>query len=334
MKLRNLFLLTCLCLLYCCCLNKLMAAAVTKESVTTTMASTTPLMEQVFYLPLQSAPFPYDGEFGDTGAPFFDSRHGKTGEAAHTNRYGEKIPESRYADNRVMFFLPPGFMLNKPFFYLVFFHGLPSNPRDEFIKHRLERQLKASEKNVILLLPPLASNAADASPGKFFRKGAFGSFMNEVATGLAGKFPQADAAIFASAPVIVSAFSGGYKSAAYVVDRGELDERIMGILLFDALFEDVDKFSNWLLKNSDRAFFMHLFGKGSCERNSQILIKSLQQQNISVATNWPTRLIDGAIHFICIATPHNDVARRGPPADPVAKALAAIPGYNKQGDKK
>lgn len=287
-----------------------------------------------FFMPMQQAPFPFQGEFGDTGVPFFDSKHAKTGEPAHTNRYGEKIPASRYQDKQVLFYLPPDFVPGRPFFYLVFFHGLPSNPRADFDSHRLARQIKASGKNMILVMPPLASNAADASPGKFFTPGAFNSFINEVSTGLAKRFNAISTAQFSKAPVIVAAFSGGYKSAAYIVDRGGSGGRLIGVFLFDALFEDVDKFFGWLNSNRTGVFFLHIFGQGSCERNSQILIESLKQKNIDYATSWPKRLEPGDIHFIRVETSHNKIPSMGPPADPLARALAIIPGFKKTGDHK
>ncbi len=287
-----------------------------------------------FFLSMQSAPFPFQGKFGDTGVPFFDSRHAETGEPAHTNRYGEKIPASRYQDSQVLFYLPPDFSPAQPFFYLVFFHGLPSNPRGELARHELARQVKTSGKNMILVMPPLASNAADASPGKFFLPGAFNNFINEIATGLAKRFNADAGAQFKKAPVIVAAFSGGYKSAAYVVDRGGSGDRLLGVLLFDALFEDVEKFFGWLNNSRAGVFFFHLFGQGSCEKNSQILIESLKQKNIDYTTSWPKRLAPGGIHFIRVDTTHNEIPSKGPPADPFAKALSIIPGFTKSGDHK
>ncbi|MBU1106955.1 MAG: hypothetical protein KKB51_09835 [Candidatus Riflebacteria bacterium] len=297
-----------------------------------TLASSTISIGKAFYLPMNFAPFPYQGSFGDSGITFFDSKYSKTGEPAHTNRYGEKIPESRYQDSNVLFYLPPGFSPNKPFFYLVFFHGLPSNPDTEFNNHKLAKQIINSGKNVILIMPPLATNAADASPGKFFAQGAFSSFINETVTSLSSRFPQDTHAQFVNAPIVLAAFSGGYKSAAYIVDRGGLGERLHGLLLFDAMFEDVDKFYNWLKSSHKSVFFFHLFGR-SCEHNSQVLLSSLQQNGINYSSSWPKSLRPGNIHFIKVATSHTAIPSKGPPKNPVAKVLMTIPGFNRQGDQ-
>lgn len=289
---------------------------------------------QPFYKKIKSAPFPYQGEYGDTGRPFFDSKLKKTGEPAHTNRYGEKIPASRYQDNKVLFYIPSNFSVNRPFFFLVFFHCLPSTPFTDFKNLQLARQIEKSEKNLILIMPPLANNASDSSPGKFFTKNAFANFVDETSNVLSNHFSIETRKKFTEAPVVVSAFSGGYKSAAYVLDRGGLGKRLLGTLLFDAMFEDTEKFSGWLLNNSSSAFFLHIFGKGSCEKNSQQLAKELKQAGIKTYSNWPKSLGPSAIHFVHVNTSHQAIPLAGPPESPISNALSAIPGFNKQGDNK
>lgn len=288
--------------------------------------------EDCFFFKLDFAPFPYDGEYADSGKPFFDSTFVKTGEPAHTNRYGEKIPLNRYQNNKVLFWLPSKFDPHRPFFYLIFFHSLPSDPLSEFSKLKMAAQIDSAGKNMILIMPPLADNAADASPGKFFRKDSFRAFIEEVDTRLFSVFSDLPVNHFSRIPVVLAAFSGGYKSVAYVVNRGGLGKRLIGALLFDAMFEDADKFAGWLAENYPNIFFLHLFGSGSCEKNSLAVMAELDSKRLEFSQNWPKKLSGGNLHFVKTATGHNSIPLAGPPNNPLSEALKVVHGYNISGE--
>ncbi len=290
--------------------------------------------ENCFFFEFAASPFPYDGEYADSGRPFFDSNCVKTGEPAHTNRYGEKIPLRRYQNNKVLFWLPEKFNPHRPFFYLVFFHSLPSDPLTEFSRLKLVEQLGGSGKNLILIMPPLADNAADASPGKFFRADNFRNFIEEADAKLVGIFSDLSPDHFSRIPVVLAAFSGGYKSVAYAVDRGGLGRRLIGAVLFDAMFEDADKFARWITSDYLSIFFLHLFGSGSCEKNSHFVMAELESKKIRFSQSWPQKLSGGDLHFVKVATGHNLIPIAGPPQNPLSVAIKAVQGYNISGEVK
>jgi hypothetical protein len=49
------------------------------------------------------------------------------------------------------------------------------------------------------------------------------------------------------AKVLVSAHSGGYRPAAYVLKHGGLRDRITDVFLFDAFYGEQDSYREWLL---------------------------------------------------------------------------------------
>ena len=55
------------------------------------------------------------------------------------------------------------------------------------------------------------------------------------------------------------AYSGGYLSAAYALDRGGADHRIKGVILMDALYGDEDKFAAWLAARRRQAFLLSAY---------------------------------------------------------------------------
>ena len=46
--------------------------------------------------------------------------------------------------------------------------------------------------------------------------------------------------------MIVVAYSGGYAPAAWSAHHGGIGDRLRGIILFDALYAEMDKFAAWI----------------------------------------------------------------------------------------
>ena len=86
---------------------------------------------------------------------------------------------------------------------------------------------------------------------------------------------------FHSAPVVVAAYSGGYNPAAFVLHAGRADDRLRGVVLFDALYGEYDKFAGWLEKRPP-AFFVSTFGKASREENAT-LQRMLTERGMSLS---------------------------------------------------
>jgi len=268
-----------------------------------------------------SAPFPYDGPYDDTGKCFFDAIDPNTGIRSHTNRYGARFPEAEhYDDSSVFFHIPPHFSPEKPFMLLVFFHGLESDITKTERDYKISEQVDASGKNVILIMPQLAKNAADSSPGKFFGQNAFGTFMAEAAAILDRRIGEQYRPALRAAPVLISAFSGGYKAAAYVLDRGGEGRRIRGVFLIDALYEDLEKFEKWIIDGAGHRSFVVLYTRGT-EKNTYELADRLAGDGIKADWTWPASLYAGKVNLIQSSNEHFMVPLLGPPDHPLSHFL-------------
>jgi len=276
-----------------------------------------------FVTTLDAAPYPYHGKYDDAGVDFFDYTDPQTGARYHTNRYGVRFPEKEhYSDGSVLFHVPPHFDPDRPFALVVFFHALDTNIRRTDTDYDIAGQVNACGKNFVLVMPQLAKDAADSSPGKFFRPDAFRAFMDEAAGALAGRLGPEYRQRFRNAPIVLAAFSGGYKATAYVLDRGGAAGRIAGVILLDALYEDVEKFERWALKYIAESFLVSLATRGECERNSLELAGRLEGNGIEVSREWPVRSISKG-KFYLASTPgaHVQIPLAGPPARPLFSLL-------------
>ncbi|MHC1742664.1 MAG: hypothetical protein AB9873_06480 [Syntrophobacteraceae bacterium] len=272
-----------------------------------------------FVLTLRHAPFPYSGKYEDTRIDFFDFVDPLSGQRFHTNRRGERFSEKvHYSDGSVLFHVPPHFDPHGSVAYVLYFHALGTDIAASNRDHELTRQIDDSGANVILIMPQLAKSAADSSPGKFFRKGGFRLFMEEVGQVLTARLGTSCRRRLETAPLLLTAFSGGYKAVAYILDRGGVNDRVQGVFLMDALYEDVDKFENWAAGNMNRSFLLSLYTRGSCEENMRELVARLARRGIRAKTGWPQALRKGEIYHDRVETDHLDIPRHGPPKDPVA----------------
>lgn len=282
-------------------------------------------LPRVFRKRLLYAPFPYAGEFADTGEDFFDAVDPGSGERCHTTRNGLRYGETlHYRDSTVFFCIPPGFNAQRPFFHTVFFHGMETTAEASLHSLELVDQVVRSKSNAVLIAPQLAVGAADSSPGKFFREGVFRLFMEEAARTLSAEIGGEHVDRLAAAPILLSAFSGGYKSAAYTLDRGGVDGRVRGVLLMDALYDDLEKFQSWILRDLQNAFFLLIYTAGSVAAHARGLAAFLKKRRIPVVRTWPARIRPGRVYLIRSRHDHFQVPLLGPPERPLEKMLRAL----------
>gem|GEM_PF-2169940 len=270
---------------------------------------------------LKTAPFPLTGK--DANPRFFDMVDPKTGERFRTSRSLEPLSErEHYHDNSVLFHLPTQFKPHQPFSYVVFFHGNRSDVRQTVTEYHLTEQVNRSGKNVVLVLPQLARNAADSSPGKFVTAQAFRTFMAEAALVLTAKLGKKHQKRLEQAPIILAAFSGGYKPLACTLDRGGTDKRIKGVVLLDGLYEDLYIFGGWLLKRSRTGFFVNIYTEGSpCEEKAMALARFLREHRLPFLETWPGEVRNGLIVLLRSPHDHLQVPLEGPPREPLAELL-------------
>jgi hypothetical protein len=234
---------------------------------------------------------------------------------------------SRYSDNRVLVHVPLGFDVRKPGVIVVFFHGHGATlARDVRDRQLLPAQISESGVNAVLVAPQLAYDAADSSAGKFWERGGLKRFMAEAAENLARVYgdPRA-AAAFAKMPVILVGYSGGFVATASSLQVGGLGRRVKGVVLLDALYGELDKFSGWIVKNRS-AFFVSAYTPYT-KRHDDELARTLRDKGIPVVTELNGPLKPGSVAFIATrgGINHRDYVTLAWTQHPVTDMLLRLP---------
>ena len=287
------------------------------------IAAASPARGTTFIAALGNAPFPVGPDAVDhKGAPFW---HGRDAAGQRFRRLGESryyTEAAVYSDARVLFHAAQGFDPARPFRLVLFLHGHGSEIEATVARHLdLPGQIDRAGANLVLIAPQLALNAQESVPGKFVEPGRAAAFFDEAQGVLQATF-GGDPAAWRRAPIVVAAFSGGYRTAAQIVAKGGLDARLEGLIMLDAFFADAGLYAGWLARNHHRAFLYALFTRSSLEETTSLKTQ-LIERNIPYATRDDGGPLAG-IRLIEVATPHGDVARLGPPAEPVGALLRRL----------
>jgi hypothetical protein len=194
--------------------------------------------------------------------------------------------------------VPENFDVRKPGVIVVFFHGNGATlERDVRDRQLVPQQISDSGANAVLLAPQLAVDAADSSAGKFWQPGGLKRFVAESAEHLAALYGDPRATkIFASMPVIIVGYSGGFLPAAWSLEVGGLGNRIRGVFLLDAVYGELDKFASWIEKNRT-GFFVSAYTR-STKRHDSELIQMLKQKGIAISDDIDGPLRPGSVIFV------------------------------------
>jgi len=277
---------------------------------------------------LDTAPFPYHGEVPRTQKPFLDvTENGRRGHRTGAGRiYWE---DETYSDRQVLLHIPKGFDIRRPSLLIVFFHGHGAKLADDvYLRQQVPAQISSSGINAVLVAPQLAVNAADSSAGKLWQPGAFARFLGEAAQQLAKLHGDPRSVrSFASMPVVVVAYSGGYLATAWSVHHGGLGKRLRGVVLFDALYGELDIFADWITTQKS-AFFVSTYA-GSTEARNLLLQKMLAEREIGFSMELQPRLQPGSIAFLPGSrdAAHKDFLTHAWVDEPLKDLLTRLKGY-------
>ncbi|MDP1960569.1 MAG: alpha/beta hydrolase [Reyranella sp.] len=276
-----------------------------------------------------ASPFPYRGFVPGSNKPFLDARDGKR--RGHTSLRGEVYWEDpTYSDRRSLLYLPPGFDPARPVLIALYLHGNGATlERDVMVRQAVPQQVAESGQNIALVAPQLALDAADSSAGNFWRGGHFAKYIDEAAERLMRLYGNRSAGRgFNLAPVVIVAYSGGYLSAAYALERGGANHRIKGVILMDALYGDEDKFATWFAARRRQAFLLSAYTDSTKEENTT-LQGLLAKRRVPFIRSLPRTLSPGTAAFVATGglDMHGDFVTRAWQPDPLEKALSMIPGY-------
>ena len=277
---------------------------------------------------LETAPFPYNGLMPRTQKPFLDVfENGRRGHRTGAGRiYWE---DETYSDRQVLLHIPKGFDIRRPGLIIVFFHGHGAKLADDvYLRQQVPAQISSSGINAVLVAPQLAVNAADSSAGKLWQPGALARFLGEAAQHLAKLHGDPSSLkSFTSMPVIIVAYSGGYLATAWSVHHGGLSRRLRGVVLFDALYGELDTFADWI-STQKSAFFVSTYAGSTQARNLQ-LQKMLADREIGFSTELEPRLQPGSIAFLPGSkdAEHKDFLTHAWVDDPLKDLLTRLKGY-------
>jgi len=194
--------------------------------------------------------------------------------------------------------VPDHFDVRKPGVIVVFFHGNGATlERDVRDRQLVPQQVSDSGVNAVLLAPQLAVDAADSSAGKFWQSGGLKRFVDESANHLAKLYGDPGAAkAFANMPIILVGYSGGFLPTAWSLEVGGLGNRVRGVVLFDAVYGELDKFASWIAGNRS-GVFVSAYTRYT-KRHDQDLIRMLRDKGIAVSDDMAGSLRPGSVVFV------------------------------------
>ena len=242
----------------------------------------------------QSAPFPHP-------------------QRAEGHTYKEKLfPAGKhYSDSTVAIFIPKKFHETESVDFVIHFHGWFNHVENVFSQYQLAGQLIEANRNAILVIPEGPKDAPDSFGGKLEDADGFKKFMAEVLQTLRarGKLQKSEIG-----RIILSGHSGGYRVISAILDRGGITDRIKEVWLFDALYGQTEKFTNWFGRPDIR--FLNIYTEnGGTKKETENLMADLKKQNtpfLATTENqiWPQQLQTNKLIFLFTELAHNDVLNK------------------------
>lgn len=187
---------------------------------------------EMFVPELTSAPFPHSSRM-----------------LGHTYRGENFTPAMHYSDSRVAIFIPNGFNPLEPVNLVIYFHGWRNNINKACEQFELIEQFAASKKNAVFVFPEGPRDAPDSGGGKMEDQNGLKNLVSDLL-----KYLQNEGKIASTAlgQIVLAGHSGAYRAIAFSLDRGGLTGHVSDIILFDALYWNVDMFSDWIRNYNGR----------------------------------------------------------------------------------
>jgi hypothetical protein len=275
-------------------------------------------------VPFETTPFPYRGIVPEKNKPFLDVADGAR--LGHNSaRGGTYWEDQTYSDQRVLLHIPKGFDPRRPALMIVFFHGNEATlNRDVRNRQQVPRQITESGLNAVLVAPQFAVEAADSSAGKFWEPNGFKRFLDEAAGKLAKLYGDPHSAkAFASMPIVIVAYSGGFGPTLSVLDRGGVRSRVRGLVLLDALYGGIDRFADWIASNRS-TFFVSSYTPHTAGHNAY-LERLLRDRGVSYDSELRHSHLRGMVAFLPAGPiSHRDFVNRAWAEAPIKDVLVRM----------
>jgi predicted esterase len=216
-----------------------------------------------------------------------------------------------YSDSSVLIIVPPAFKANGNADLIFWFHGWGNNIDSVSPRYDLFKQFVASKRNAILVLAETAKNAPDSYGGKLEQKDVFKLLVEDVLNKL-----RAEKLIFkksGAGNITLAGHSGAYRVMAYIIQNGGME--IKQAILFDALYSEVDKYTNWIQADPSHQFINIYTDNGGTYKLSVNMASELRDKNIPLINAEEKEITPGILKtnhviFIHSLKAHNDVINR------------------------
>jgi len=212
-----------------------------------------------------------------------------------------------YMDSSVMLIVPPGLKVNKTVDLVFWFHGWHNNIDTAAEFYALTRQFMASNRDAVLVLAEAAKNAPDSYGGKLEQQGMFKGLVADVMQQL--KTNNVVPAKTGPGNIVLAGHSGAFRVIAYILQNGQVP--VQEVLLFDALYSQLDKYMAWI-KQDSKHHFVHWFTNkgGGTDEMSDTLMAQLKTEQMPFAlseeaTTTPTIVKANRILFVHSLREHN-----------------------------
>ncbi|MDQ6631904.1 MAG: hypothetical protein M3Y82_09125 [Verrucomicrobiota bacterium] len=230
----------------------------------------------------------------------------------YKNEKGEFFPaQKHYQDSTVAIFIPKGFRPGRKLDFVIHFHGWHNHVSGVLERYQLIEQFQESGRNAILIIPQGPFDAPDSFDGKLEDENGLKNFMSEVMSTLAQKnnFQKKEIG-----KIILSGHSGGYQVMASILARGGLSKQIEEVWLFDALYAQTKKFTDWFDQHSGRLLNIYT-EHGGTKKETEKLMADLKNKNVSfLAKNekeiTPEDLQKNKLIFIFTELAHDEVLHK------------------------
>ncbi len=217
-----------------------------------------------------------------------------------------------YSDSSVLIIVPPQLKTKKHVDIIVWFHGWRNNIDSVPVQFDVIKQFLASHRNAILVLPETTKNAPDSYGGKLEQKNIFNGLLHDVLAKLKDeKIIRKNTAV---GKVVLAGHSGAFRVMAYILMQGGVE--VKQLILFDGLYSQVAKFSNWIQQDETHHFIDLYTNKGGgTDVVSAEMMQVLRDRNIRFInpeeTELNTTLLkENKVIFIHSLKEHNDVINR------------------------
>ncbi|MFZ1291148.1 MAG: hypothetical protein WAR79_13715 [Melioribacteraceae bacterium] len=214
--------------------------------------------------------------------------------------------QNHYQDSTVLVFIPNYFKLKDSIDFVFYFHGWYNNIDSALIQFNLIEQFYKSKKNAIFVFPEGPKNSPDSFGGKLEEKNKLSDLVTEIKVEL-NKIFNSQIKI---GKITLAGHSGAYRVIAHLLLHGGLTSKVSNVILFDALYADIEKFSYWIVHNNGK--FINIFTEnGGTKSESENLMMCLEAWNIDfkliTSDDFSADELKERIIFIKSKLDHNEV---------------------------